>query len=141
MADPLRITAPVLVVVTAAIKSTKSLYETVKRFNDRNITIRRLQRELEDLANVLDSLLQVINAEVSVIVLLQGPIYQCIQICSEFEQSMKVFSGNSKTRFRDWTKIKFMGGNINDFIDTVIRYKSTITVSLGIINMSVAIPC
>ncbi|OBT39086.1 hypothetical protein VE00_09923 [Pseudogymnoascus sp. WSF 3629] len=112
MEDPVSIIA----VVTAAIKSTKSLYETVKRFQDRQITLRRLQHELGDLANVLT---QVINAETSVMVLLQGPIDRCSQVCSEFEQSMKVFSGNSKTGFRDWTQMKFMGGDMNGFIDNI----------------------
>ena len=141
MADPLSITASVLAVVTAAIKSTKSLYETVKRFKGRDNTLRRLQHELEDLANILESLTQVINAETSVMKLLQGPIDRCTQVCGEFEQSMKVFSSKSKTGFRDWTKMEFMRGDINEFIDTIAGYKSTITVGLGTITMLVAIPC
>ena len=95
MADPLSITAAVLAVVTAAIKSTQSLYETVQRFKDRNKTLRRLQLELEGLVNILESLTQVINAETSMLALLQGPIDRCSQVCREFEQSMKVFSGKS----------------------------------------------
>ena len=53
------------IVVTAALQSTKSLYETVKSFKDRHKTLRRLQAELEDLTNILNSLIQVINAETS----------------------------------------------------------------------------
>ncbi|KAL5344646.1 hypothetical protein ACLOAV_010338 [Pseudogymnoascus australis] len=135
MADPLSITASVLAVVTAAIKSSKSLYETVKRFKGRDNTLRRLQHELEDLANILESLTQVINAETSVMKLLQGPIDRCTQVCGEFEQSMKVFGAKSKTSFRDWTKMEFMRGDINEFIDTIAGYKSTITVGLGTITI------
>lgn len=138
MADPLSMTASVLAVVTAAIKSSKSLYETVKRFKDRNNTLRRLQHELEDLANILESLTQVINVETSVMKLLQGPIDRCTQVCGEFEQSMKEFNAKSKTGFRDWTKMEFMRGDINEFIDTIAGYKSTITVGLGTITMLVA---
>ncbi|KFY59743.1 hypothetical protein V496_05552 [Pseudogymnoascus sp. VKM F-4515 (FW-2607)] len=133
MADPLSAT---LGVVTAAIQSAKSLHETVKRFKDRHNTLRRLQHELDDLMNILESLTQVINAETSVMKLLQGPIDRCTKVCSEFEQSMKVFNAKSKTGFRDWTKMEFMRGDINEFIDTIAGYKSTITVGLGTITMT-----
>jgi chromosome segregation ATPase len=141
MADPLSITASLLAVTTAAVKSTKSLYETVKRFKDRNKTLRRLQDELGDLSNILDSLTQAANAEQSMLTLLQGPVERCSQVCSEFERSMEAFSGKTKTGFRDWTKMEFMRGDINEFIDTIAGYKATISVGLGIITMSVAIPC
>ncbi|RFU26134.1 hypothetical protein B7463_g10201, partial [Scytalidium lignicola] len=135
MADPLSISASVLAVVTAAVQSSKSLYETIKRFKDRDKTLRRLQQELEDLVNILSSLTEVINTETSMLELLQGPIDRCSQVCREFEQSMKAFSKNSKTGFRDWTKMEFMRGDINEFIDTIAGYKSTISVGLGTITI------
>jgi hypothetical protein len=134
MADPFSIT-------TAAIQSTKSLYETVKRYKDRDKTLRRLQNEVGDLVTILDLLKQVTNSEASMLKLLQGPIERCSQVCSEFEQSMEGFSGKSKPGFRDWTKMEFMRGDINEFIDTIAGYKSTISVGLGTITMLVAIPC
>jgi hypothetical protein len=140
MADPVSITASLLAVTTAAVQSTKSLYETVKRFKDRNKILRRLQDELKDLINILDSLAQVTNADQSMLTLLHGPIERCSQVCREFEQSMEVFEGKSKTGFRDWTKMEFMRGDINDFIDTIAGYKSTISVGLSTITLLVAIP-
>ena len=140
MADPLSITVSLLTVITAALQSTKSLYETVMRFKDRNKTLRRLQDELRDLTNILDSLAQVTIAEQSMLTLLQGPIERCSQVCREFEQSMEVFRGKSKTGFRDWTKMEFMRGDMNEFIDTIAGYKSTISIGLGTITMSVATP-
>ena len=122
MAAPLSITASSLAVITAAGKSTKSLYETAKRLKDRDKTLRRLQDEVGDVASILDSLKQVIHADESMLVLLQGPIKRCSQVCHEFEQSMVAFSGKSKTGVRDWTKIEFMGGDINEFIDAVTVY-------------------
>ena len=101
MADPLSITASLLAVTTAAVQSTKSLYEAVKRFKDRDKTLRRLQDELRDLTNILDSLAQVTNAEQSTLTLLQGPIERCSQVCREFEQSMEVFRGKSKPGFHE----------------------------------------
>lgn len=141
MADPLSITASLLGVTTVALQATKSLYETVKRFRDRDKTLRRLQNELGDLTNILDSLTQVTHTEQSVLTLLQGPIERCSQVCREFEQSMESFSKKSKTGFRDWTKMEFMRGDMNEFIDTIAGYKATISVGLGTITMLVMIPC
>lgn len=139
--DPLSITASVLAVVTAAVQSTKSLYDTVKRFKERDKTLHRLQNELEDLANILESLAQVTDSEMSMLALLQNPIKRCSQVCRDFEQSMRGFSGKSMTGFRDWAKMEFMRGSINEFIDTIAGYKSTISVGLGTITMLVTIPC
>jgi hypothetical protein len=127
--------------VTAAIQSTKSLCETIKRFKDRSKVLRRLQDELQDLATILDLLTQVNSAETSVLALLQRPIDRYSQVCREFEQSIKVFSGKSETGFRDWTKIQYMRGDINGFIDIIAGYKSTISIGLGTITMLVATPC
>lgn len=140
MADPLSITASLLAITTAAIQSTKSLYETVRRFKDRDKTLRRLENELQDLTKILDSLTGVTNAEESMLTILQGPVERCSQVCREFEQAMEAFRGKSKTGIRDWTKMEFMRGNMNEFIDTIAGYKSTISVGIGIITMLVAIP-
>ncbi|GCB25828.1 hypothetical protein AAWM_08713 [Aspergillus awamori] len=126
MADPLSIAASVLAVITAAVQSTKSLQGTVKRFRNRDKTLRRLQNELEDLTNILESLQQVTNNERSMLALLQGPIDRCNQICSEFEQSIKVFSGKSTTGLLDWAKMEFMRGDINELIDTIAGHSSKV---------------
>lgn len=97
--------------------------------------MKRLQDELDDLANILGSLAEVINSETTMLVLLQKPIDRCHQVCREFEETMRKFSGNSKPGFRDWTKMEFMRGDINEFIDTIAEYKSTISVGLGTITL------
>ena len=48
---------------------------------------------------------------------------------------MVAFSGKSQTGVRDWAKLEFMRGDINEFIDTVAGYKSTISVGLGTITL------
>jgi t-SNARE complex subunit (syntaxin) len=73
MADPLSITASVLAVITAAAQSARSLYETIRRFQDRSKTLKRLQDELDDLATILSSLAEVINSETTMVMLLQKP--------------------------------------------------------------------
>ncbi|EDN05564.1 predicted protein [Histoplasma mississippiense (nom. inval.)] len=37
--------------------------------------------------------------------------------------------------FRDWTKMEFMRGDINEFIDTIVGYELTILVGLGTVTM------
>ena len=140
MADPLSITASLLTVVVAAIQSTRSLTETVKRFRDRDKTLRRLHDELEDLINILNALKEICQSETSTLALLQGPVSRCSQLCREFENSMKEFSGKSKTGLRDWAKMEFMRGDINEFMDTLTGYKSTISIGLDTITMSVIHP-
>jgi hypothetical protein len=57
-----------------------------------------------------------------------------------FEESMKAFNGQPETGVQDWAKMEFVGGNINEFIDTVETYKSIFSVGLSIITLLVAIP-
>ncbi|KAL3449169.1 hypothetical protein BJX65DRAFT_272967 [Aspergillus insuetus] len=135
MADPVSITASVLAIITAAIQSTNALRETVRRFKERNKTLGRLHHELEDLSKILNSLKHAVDTDASVLALLQGPIKRCSQLCDEFEDSLKVFATKSNTGFRDWTRMEFMKGDINEFIDTLAGYKSTISVGLGTITL------
>ncbi|KAL2848397.1 hypothetical protein BJY01DRAFT_159920 [Aspergillus pseudoustus] len=133
--DPVSISASVLAIITAAIQSATTLKETVRRFKERNKTLGRLQNELEDLTKILELLQNAVGTDASVLALLQGPVDRCSQLCSEFEDSIEVFAKKSKTGFRDWTRMEFMRGDINEFIETVAGYKSTISVGLGIITM------
>lgn len=137
MADPLSITASLLAISTAAVQTIKSLCETVKRYKDRNKTLRRLQDELDDLTKILESLTKVTAADESLLAILQNPVGRCAQLCHDFEVSMERFGTKSKAGFKDWTKLEFMRGDINEFIETISGYKSTIAVGLGIVTMSV----
>lgn len=134
-------TVPVLAVITDAIESTKLLCETIIQIQiqDRPRTLRTLRHEVEGLANILESLKQVNDAE-TVLEFLRGPIARCDQVCRQFEPLIKVFSETLTTGRRDWTKMKFMGGDIPEFITTVEIYKSTISIGLGTITLLVAIP-
>lgn len=133
--DPLSIGASTLSVITATIASVHALYETVKRYKSRDKVLSRLEGGLMDLVTILNSLEVAANDETPMLTLLKGPVDRCAQVCHEFEGAMKVFSGKSKTSFRDWTKMEFMRGDINEFIDTLADYKSTITIGLGTIAM------
>ena len=131
------VASSVLAIVTAAVQSVKSLHETVSRFKGRDKTLQRLQNELHDTFNILDSLEQVLQTEASVPALLRGPIDNCSKICKAFEQSMNSFTQKNKTGFRDWAKLEFMRGDIDEFIDTISGYKATIAIGIGTITMLV----
>ena len=133
--DPLSISASVLTIIVAAIASAKALNETVGRYRGRDKTLGRLQDGLTDLINILNSLEQAASEETPILALLKGPISRCAQVSSEFEEAMKTFSAKSKTGLKDWAKLEFMRGDINEFIDTLADYKSTIAIGLGTITM------
>jgi DNA repair ATPase RecN len=139
MAEPVSITASLLAIITVAIQSTNTLKEVVQRFKERNKTLRRLQDELEDLSKILNLLKSAVDTDASVLALLEGPVGRCSKLCREFEDSIKAFAAKSKIGFRDWTKMEFKRGDINEFIETLAGYKSTISVGLGTITMLVAV--
>jgi DNA-binding FrmR family transcriptional regulator len=139
MADPLGVCASVVTVAIAAVQSINSLCQTVKRYQGRDKTLKRLHDELQDLINILNQLKEVVVAhENSTLKLLKDPIARCHELCGEFEEAMKSFGGKSKTGLKDWARMEFMRGDINTFIDTLGGYKSTIAIGLGTITMSVA---
>ena len=133
--DPLSISASVLTVIAAAITTVKALNETVGRYRGRDKTLGRLQGGLTDLINILKSLEEAAHEEISILALLKGPISRCAQVSRDFEDAMTTFSAKSKTGLKDWAKMEFMRGDINEFIDTLADYKSTIAIGLGTITM------
>jgi hypothetical protein len=144
MADPLSVVASLLAVATAGVQSTQSLKAAVRRYRIRDVTLRRLLDEIGDAENILCTLKELLeagtsqpmtDADNSMAALLRGPIERCSKVCRGFEEAMEQFSRKSKTSFIDWTKMEFMRGDINQFMDTVTGYKATISVGLGVLTM------
>ena len=133
--DPLSISASVLTIIAATITTIKTLNETVGRYEGRDKTLARLQDGLNGLISILMSLEEAADNETPILALLKDPISRCAQVSREFEDAMKKFGAKSKSGLKDWKKMEFMRGNINEFIDTLADYKSTITIGLGTINM------
>ena len=133
--DPLSLSASVLTVIAASISTITAVNNTVGRYKGRDKTLGRLQGGLTDLINILKLLEEAANDETPVLALLKGPVSRCAQVARDFEDAMKRFNSKSKTGLKDWTKMEFMRGDINEFIDTLADYKSTITIGLGIITM------
>ncbi|RFU33166.1 hypothetical protein B7463_g3164, partial [Scytalidium lignicola] len=114
--DPLSISALVLTVIAAAITTVKALNETVGHYKGRDKTLGRLQGGLHNLINILNLLKETTDDD--------APVLAFLKVLTK-----------SKTGLKGWTKIEFMRGNINEFIDTLADYKSTITIGLGTITM------
>ncbi|KAF7920156.1 uncharacterized protein EAE97_011497 [Botrytis byssoidea] len=133
--DPLSISTSVLTVIAATIATIKTLNETVGRYKGRDKTLARLQGGLNDLISILESLKKAATDDSPILALLKGPVSRCAQVSREFEAAMKTFDTKSKLGLKDWAKMEFMRGDINEFIDTLADYKSTITIGLGTVNM------
>ncbi|EGR49569.1 uncharacterized protein TRIREDRAFT_106437 [Trichoderma reesei QM6a] len=142
--DPVTITSGVFHILTGALESSKSLHETVQSFKNHERTIRELRSELESLIQVLESLRSIVasDEEGPVVSMLKNPVLRCHQICQEFNaviiKCTRHSSGGSRTSFRDWTRIRYMGGDVRDFKDMLAGYKATIAVALGSLNMQTA---
>ena len=141
MADPLSIRSASVLSVVASIKSTKSLYAAVEHYNGRDQTLERLQGELENLINVLGSLREVVESGTPIPRLAKAAIERCSQVCREFEDAMGMWYTKPVLGRRDWAKMKFLGIDIDFFIDTLAGYRSTIIIGLSDITMLVAHTC
>ena len=83
MADPLSAGTSV---ISSAVQSAISLRDTVKRYKDRDKTLRRLQEELQGLIDILNQLEEVVvTQDTPMLTLLRGPVGRCSKICGEFE--------------------------------------------------------
>ncbi|EXL40792.1 hypothetical protein FOCG_16736 [Fusarium oxysporum f. sp. radicis-lycopersici 26381] len=133
--DPGSITGIGLAIVPLAVQSIKSLKDTVTRYKGRDKTLARLHHVLEDLDNILEVLERAVDSEASTRALLEGPVSRSNILCRDFETAMQAFGGTSRMGFRDWARMEFMTGDINEFMDRLEGYKATISVGLGIIIM------
>jgi hypothetical protein len=140
MGDPLSIASGVLALSIFAFKSSVSLYEFVQGFKDNGKRIRELRRELEALRDVLKSLQQLASKDEAQFEALCLPLLRCGQTCQEFEEviaNSTKHSTESKKSFRDWAKLQYLGGNIEEFKDLLAGYKATISIAIGNINLYV----
>ncbi len=72
---------------------------------------------------------------------LEFPIQRCGRACSDFEQEiLKCTSGDteSRTSFRGWARLKYMGEDIDGFRRLLTSYKLTINVALTNANLYVS---
>jgi len=136
--DPISATSAFLTLVGAALQASTVLYQTVRSFQTSRRSIRELGDELEALHGVLQSLLELAERTDNDFTALNLPLVQCSKACTEFEALIvkcTKHSGGSRSSFRDWAKLVYMGDDITAFKNTLSTYKSTIMIALGDANL------
>lgn len=133
MAEAIGVASGLLALASFAFQSSITLYETVQSFQFHPKRVRDLKEELEALGGVLKSLTTV-GAQPDVdLSALDLPLLRCGSACKEFEQEIikcSSRSSSSRTSFRDWAKLRYMGDNIDGFTRLIAGYKSTINIAL-----------
>lgn len=139
MAEPIGVAAGLLGLATFAFQSSVALYKTVQSFQFHPKRVRDLKEELEALSGVLGSLTEMASATTDVdLSALDLPLQRCGNACKDFEQEIikcSSRSGVSRTSFRDWTRLKYMGDDIDGFKQLLAGYKSTIIIALTDANL------
>jgi Fungal N-terminal domain of STAND proteins len=139
MAEPIGLASGLLTLAAFALQASITLYQTVQSFQFHPKQIRDLKDELEALGGVLGSLTETVGATTDVdLSALDLPLLRCGNACKDFEQEiMKCSSrsGGSRTSFRDWAKLRYMGDNVDGFRQLLAGYKSTINIALTDANL------
>src|SRR5690349_1350567 len=118
MVEPIGIASGALALSIFAFKSSVSLYQSVKSFQSNKREIRDLKEELETLSNVLQSLPQLASRHEDQFKTLCLPLLRCGQACKDFEEviaNCTQHSHQSRTSFRDWAKLQYLGNDIARF--------------------------
>lgn len=135
MAEPISIASGLITLIGVALNSSVALFEIVQSLKHQPSYVRELREELDDLRMVLQSLDETVklvrsgNWDA-----LSLPVKRCGKICEDFQQEILNCSShttNDRTSFRDWARLKYMGGGIREFRESLTRYKSTIAIALN----------
>jgi hypothetical protein len=138
MADPISTASGLLALAVFAFKSSQVLYQVVASFQSNQRIVRELREELEALDGVLQALQETAADTDADFAMLKLPLLRCGKACQDFEAVIvkcTAHSGGSRTSFRDWAKLRYMGDDIVGFKNMLAGYKSTIAIALGDANM------
>jgi hypothetical protein len=139
MAEPIGIASGLLALSGFAFQASITLYKMVQSFQFHPKQIRDLEEELEALSGVLGSLTETVSTTIDIdLSALELPLLRCGNVCKDFEQEIikcSSRSGGSRTSFRDWAKLRYMGDNIDGFRQLLAGYKSTINIALTDANL------
>lgn len=134
MAEAIGVASGLLALVTFAFEGSISLSETIKSFKSHQQRVHDLVEELSALSAVLSSLTETINAISDVdFSALEIPLERCGNACKDFERELLKCSSRSngnRTSFRDWTKLRYLGEDVDGFRRSLASYKSTISIAL-----------
>ncbi len=139
MAELIGLSSGLVALVTFALKSSTLLYDTVQSYRSHPKNVRDLKEELEALGTVLQALSATVEqAKDKDFTALKLPLLRCGNACKEFDEVIAKCSsrsGGSRTSFRDWAKLKYMGDGIDEFRRMLAGYKSTINIALADANL------
>ncbi|GAB1311858.1 hypothetical protein MFIFM68171_02068 [Madurella fahalii] len=139
MTDPISLSSGLVALVAFALKSSTLLYDTVQSYRSHPKNVRDLKEELEALAGVLQALSETVEQNNNTdFTALKLPLFRCGNACKEFDEVIakcSSHSGGSRTSFRDWAKLKYMGDGIDEFRRMLAGYKLTITIALADVNL------
>jgi len=139
MAEPIGIASGLVALTTVAFKSSISLFKTIQNFQNHPRRVRDLLDELQALSGVLRLLTATVSATADIdFSALELPLRRCDDACKEFEQEIikcSSRSGGTRTSFKDWSKLTYMGDDIDGFKLLLAGYKSTINIALADANL------
>ena len=138
MAEPISIASGLVALTTFALQSSKALYQAIESFKSNRKAIRDLKEEFEALGGVLQSLTETTRKVQIHLDALKLPLHRCGTACRDFEAIVArctAHSGGSRTSFRDWARLTYMGEDVTGFRNMLAGYKSTIIIALGDANM------
>lgn len=138
---PIGIASGLPALATFALKSCLSLYQTIESFQTNTRIIRELKEELEAFDGVLRSLQLAAIDNNTDLIDLNLPLLRCGKACRDFKTVIikcTAHSSGSETVFQDSAKLKYMGNDIAGFKDTLMGYKSTISIALSNANLYVS---
>lgn len=135
MAEPISLASGLLTLATFALQSSTTLIKTVQSFEYHPKSVRDLKDVLEALSAALGSLVETFGATTDkTLSALDLPLLRCGNACNEFEQAIQNClsqSSSSRTSFREWARVKYMGMDINNFTQLLAGYKSTIDIAFA----------
>jgi hypothetical protein len=139
MAEAIGVASGLVALATFAFQSSITLFQAVQSFQSHSTRVLDLIDELEALSAVLRSLSETVNATTDVdLSPLNLPLLRCGIACKDFQQEIEKCSSRStesRTSFRDWAKLKYMGDDIDGFRRLLAGYKSTIIIALTDANL------
>ena len=139
MAEPIGVASELIALAAFAFKSSVALCSTVKSFQFHPQRVRDLVEQLEALSAVLHALTETVSTTTDVdLSALELPLQRCGDACGEFEGEILAClkrSNGSRTSFRDWAKLKYMGDDIDSFRHMLAGYQSTINIALTDANL------
>ncbi|KIM94404.1 hypothetical protein OIDMADRAFT_136026 [Oidiodendron maius Zn] len=138
MADPINTFSDIPALAFFTSQFSGARYQTTTSFQSNQRIVRELRGKLEALNKALEALQgMAINIDDD-LTILRLPLLQCSDACKDFEAIIAkctTHSGKSKTSFRDWAKLRYMGDNMSKFKNLLAGYRSNIMVALNAANM------